>query len=115
MAAPKHRSVAVKPVGADDAARTQEQMSVERHMDEHDPQRGLAVVIAKFIVSALAGWFVSFVLLACLFDVASFWRGPWKHVLWAIPLFWGALGILWFDQMLELARDVFDRTFGPRD
>lgn len=42
-----------------------------------------------------------------LMDEEFLLSGKWIHMLWILPLAWGALGVFFVDKMLELARDIF--------
>jgi len=71
-----------------------------------EPWNTIAGVVAKFLGAALFGGFVSLILLCGVFwlELEFPLESPWIHVFWIIPVAWGALGVFWFDPMLDAAR-----------
>lgn len=80
---------------------------------ERDPLAGPLGILGKFVASFLFGCLVSAVILclALWLPVPALLSRPWAHMLWIIPAIWGVIGIFWFDQMLDLAKDVFHAFF----
>ena len=81
-----------------------------------DPLTGISGALLKFLAGAVFGGFVSFVIFIILLmapeALVTFFAGPYKHILWGIPVAWGLLSILWFDPMLDLAAKIFEAFFG---
>ena len=69
--------------------------------------------VLKFVLAALFGCLVTLVVILAILGMGldSFWASRWVHILWIIPLLWGCLGVIWFDRVLELGRDVFEGYF----
>ena len=86
-----------------------------RGMDRDDDHMLVKLwgAVCRFIVGVMSGAFVSVVIFVVVtgLEIFSFWEGPWKHSLWIVPLVWGALAVLWFQQMLEMAKRLFEGIF----
>lgn len=67
----------------------------------------------RFVGCALFGGLVSFVIffVVMFFGLYGFFDSYWKHSLWIVPIVWGILGIFWFDNMLDIARDIVEIPF----
>jgi len=94
-------------------------MVVRRHEREpgvsrtENPRDGWFGVVCRFFFSMLLGALVSIVLIVMFFrliiDVSVF-TSAWKHIFWAFPLFWGILGIFYYDRMLDVAAKILERV-----
>ncbi|MFY9399595.1 MAG: hypothetical protein WAR22_14655 [Desulfomonilia bacterium] len=69
----------------------------------------------RFLLAAMFGVFIDIVL-ACLAGIVLLmgyrpglgWLAP---TLLAVPVVWGVLGIFYFDEMLDLGREIVERFF----
>ncbi|MBM4034734.1 MAG: hypothetical protein FJ291_23565 [Planctomycetes bacterium] len=80
-----------------------------------DPLAGPLGAVLKFFFSALFGCLISLAIAGLFYWCGLglwFWQSRWVHILWIIPLAWGLLGILWFDQMLDWAREILEGFSG---
>ncbi|MBM4041455.1 MAG: hypothetical protein FJ290_23380 [Planctomycetes bacterium] len=77
---------------------------------EKSPTSGPLGAVLKFVFAALFGGLISLVISVIVYWTGAheFWRSGWVHTLWIIPLVWGVLGIVWFDEMLDWAREFFE-------
>ena len=77
------------------------------------PLSGPAGLLFKFFGAALFGGFLSLLVLVAAYaiDIAAFAESRWVHLLWIIPLIWGLLGLIWFEPMLNLARNIVNAFF----
>jgi hypothetical protein len=88
-----------------------------------DPLGGLTGVLAKFFFAALFGgmvsllvFFVFFLLWGDFYEFIKFtYDSAWFHLLWVVPVIWGILGIIWFDQMLEIASSFVEYVLGLKN
>ena len=85
---------------------------------QRDPLSGMAGTFWKFIIAAIFGAMISFVLFIIVLELAngdSFWFQKGAHVFWIIPVVWGVMGIFWYEKMLTVARDLVEWVCGVGD
>ena len=71
-------------------------------------------VAARFLLSALAGLFLSWVVLDHGCELAAHdakFGAVWTALIWLLPIVWGLLGVLFFDRALAIARMVWNAYF----
>ena len=71
----------------------------------------LSYGFTKFLLSALFGLFISWIILDVGLDLVSLHEplgGVWIFLIWFSPLIWGFLGLFWFDKMLKIAKEAFE-------
>ncbi|MDI9526049.1 MAG: hypothetical protein QM299_03480 [Pseudomonadota bacterium] len=71
--------------------------------------------IMRFILAALFGVFIDIVLI-CLYGAVILmgYRPGFNglfSIMAAVPLIWGALGVFFFNEMLDLATEIVERFF----
>jgi hypothetical protein len=85
-----------------------------RNKTDHQQQAG---ILARFIISAFFGGFMSFIVFWVIYEIMIYMYNDFLsayiiriliHALWVVPIFWGILGIFFFETMLSIASKIFE-------